>query len=164
MSIRTGQGERKGFDPASFLKISVWLTKALDDRGRGSIVHLLTEINGTSFDAWKAFNKTQNLRIYMDMNRYDMFHYFVNADIIINSNSGFSHTASWANKGLKLYLSSFANCNAISSLWNPCQGDNVKKVEAVAKNHNFSCQGIGVKMRDIEAILDKSFGRKLQRM
>ena len=95
------------------------------------------------------------------MNRYDMFHYFVNADIIINSNSGFSHTASWTNKGLKLYLSSFANCNSISSLWNPCQRDNVKKVEAVTKNHNFSCQGIGVKMRDVEAILDKSFGRKL---
>ena len=158
--IRTGYGERKGFDPSSFLNITLWLTKALRERGKNSMVHLFTEVTNKSFEAWSTFDDPANLRINSDMNRYEMFHHFVSADIIINSNSEFSHIATWPNNMLKLYLSGIEPCDIVSSLWNPCQGDNVSHVHYVGRHHPYTCQGIGVNMPEVEAILDHSFGRK----
>ena len=150
-----------------FLNITTWLVKALQNRGKDSMVHIFTEINTTSsvhsaaynvsFDAWREFSKSNNLKVHIDVNRYEMFHHFVTADIIINDVSGFSKIATWANLGLKLHLNSLSACNNISSLWNPCQGDDIKATATTNKYHDYHCGGIGVNMTEVEAILDKSF-------
>ena len=168
--VRTGKGQEKGFSPASFLNVTMWLTKALRDRGKESSIHIFTEINGTSsarstsynvtFDEWTAFDEPHNLHFHIDVNRYVMFHHFVTADVVINSNSEFSEVATWANNDLKLYLNSMIACNNVGSLWNPCQGDNVANITATPAQlpHDYRCGGIGLNMTDVEAILDRSFG------
>ena len=85
-----------------------------------------------------------------------MFHHLVTADIVINDVSGFSKTATWVNRGLKLHLNSLSARNNVSSLWNPCQGDDINAT-AIEKHHDYHCGGIGVNMAEVEGILDKSF-------
>jgi hypothetical protein len=85
-----------GYKEQAFFE-SVWFQVYRTLRGRTKApLWLFEQICSTQF-GWsiKHNQGTQydpaNLRINSDINRYEMFHHFVSADIIINSNSEFSH-------------------------------------------------------------------------
>jgi hypothetical protein len=145
--VRTGQGQSKGFDADSYLNVTRFLIEQFDQRGHKVHVHFLTELQDIPMTAWDEFIKdnTFNFTIYNDPNRYEMFHHLASADILIQSNSGFSTAAALVNKNLKMYIVAPSHlCNGKNYSkswlsWNPCGYNGT-----IPKHHSYHCSNIGV--------------------
>ena len=99
--------------------------EVLDLLGEASLtarVLVYTELWTAELPELKALaTEGVDIQIFRDPNRYLMFHGLAIADILVNSNSAFSHVAAMINDRMKLYLSPHDETFIHGMVhWNPC--------------------------------------------
>jgi hypothetical protein len=162
--VRTGHGQTKGPYPRSFVPMVREVLDLLGEANLTARVLVYTELWTAELPELKALaTEGVDIQIFRDPNRYLMFHGLAIADILVNSNSEFSHAAAMINDRMKLYLSPRGETFIHGMVhWNPCATTegikrrryNNSKFWKFPKNHS-SCIEVGFDVKAARRFIEQ---------